>query len=264
MSGVIGKPRRRVDGRAKVTGQTRFADDIAAAAHGALQAAPLAGAARAHRPHRHLARGGASRRPAGPDGRSVSDSVRRPAGQPRRARALPGQGALRRRSRGGRHRPRRGHRRRGRHADRRRLRAAAHVRVSPPTASRTPSRASTTTATRATSTRPCRSQFGDIDAAIAGADHVFDDVFFFEGKHAPADRAARGDRGEGSRRQARGLVQHADAALPASRAGQGARDAGGAHPRRSPRPTAAASAARAIRSTTKSSSRRRRCCSIGR
>src|SRR5256886_13933525 len=26
---VVGKPRRRVDGRAKVTGQTRFADDIA-------------------------------------------------------------------------------------------------------------------------------------------------------------------------------------------------------------------------------------------
>ena len=25
---VIGKPRRRVDGRAKVTGQTRFADDL--------------------------------------------------------------------------------------------------------------------------------------------------------------------------------------------------------------------------------------------
>src|SRR5713101_8237257 len=25
---VVGKPRRRVDGRAKVTGQTRFADDI--------------------------------------------------------------------------------------------------------------------------------------------------------------------------------------------------------------------------------------------
>ena len=25
---IIGKPRRRVDGRAKVTGQTRFADDI--------------------------------------------------------------------------------------------------------------------------------------------------------------------------------------------------------------------------------------------
>ena len=28
MSGVIGRPRRRVDARAKVTGQTRFADDI--------------------------------------------------------------------------------------------------------------------------------------------------------------------------------------------------------------------------------------------
>ncbi len=26
--GVVGKPRRRVDGRAKVTGQTRFADDL--------------------------------------------------------------------------------------------------------------------------------------------------------------------------------------------------------------------------------------------
>ena len=25
---VLGKPRRRVDGRAKVTGETRFADDI--------------------------------------------------------------------------------------------------------------------------------------------------------------------------------------------------------------------------------------------
>src|SRR5436190_6109857 len=29
MSGVVGKPLRRVDGRAKVTGQTRFADDLA-------------------------------------------------------------------------------------------------------------------------------------------------------------------------------------------------------------------------------------------
>ena len=28
MSGIIGRPRRRVDGRAKVTGQTRFADDV--------------------------------------------------------------------------------------------------------------------------------------------------------------------------------------------------------------------------------------------
>jgi CO/xanthine dehydrogenase Mo-binding subunit len=25
---VVGRPRRRVDGRAKVTGQTRFADDV--------------------------------------------------------------------------------------------------------------------------------------------------------------------------------------------------------------------------------------------
>jgi CO/xanthine dehydrogenase Mo-binding subunit len=34
-------------------------------------------------------------------------------------------------------------------------------------------------------------QFGDVDAAIAGADHVFDDVFFFEGNtHLPIEQHA--------------------------------------------------------------------------
>jgi 4-hydroxybenzoyl-CoA reductase subunit alpha len=34
-------------------------------------------------------------------------------------------------------------------------------------------------------------QFGDVDAAIAGADHVFDDVFFFEGStHLPIEQHA--------------------------------------------------------------------------
>jgi 4-hydroxybenzoyl-CoA reductase subunit alpha len=34
-------------------------------------------------------------------------------------------------------------------------------------------------------------QFGDVDAAIAGADHVFDDVFFFEGNtHLPLEQHA--------------------------------------------------------------------------
>ena len=46
--GVIGKPRRRVDGRAKVTGQTQVRRRPAAAAHAALQAAALDRAARAH------------------------------------------------------------------------------------------------------------------------------------------------------------------------------------------------------------------------
>src|SRR5205814_5267756 len=34
-------------------------------------------------------------------------------------------------------------------------------------------------------------QFGDVDAALAGADHVFDDVFFFEGNtHLPLEQHA--------------------------------------------------------------------------
>ena len=34
-------------------------------------------------------------------------------------------------------------------------------------------------------------QFGDVDAALAGADHVFDDVFFFEGNtHLPIEQHA--------------------------------------------------------------------------
>ena len=49
-------------------------------------------------------------------------------------------------------------------------------------------------------------QFGDVDAAIAGADHVFDDVFFFEGNtHLPIEQHAA-VAAEGSRRQARRLV----------------------------------------------------------
>ena len=46
---IIGKPRRRVDARAKVTGQTRFADDVMLPRMVHREAAPLAGAARAHR-----------------------------------------------------------------------------------------------------------------------------------------------------------------------------------------------------------------------
>ena len=45
---VIGIPRRRVDARAKVTGQTRFADDIFLAPNGALQTLALAASPCAH------------------------------------------------------------------------------------------------------------------------------------------------------------------------------------------------------------------------
>ena len=70
---VIGIPRRRVDGRAKVTGQTRFADDVVAPADAALQAAALHGAARADRRRRHVAGRRAPRRAPRPDRQDFPD-----------------------------------------------------------------------------------------------------------------------------------------------------------------------------------------------
>ena len=61
-------------------------------------------------------------------GARLADPLRHPAGEPGRARARRGQGALRRRSGRGRRRARRGDGVRGARADRRRVRAAAHVR----------------------------------------------------------------------------------------------------------------------------------------
>ena len=55
---------------------------------------------------------------------------------------------------------------------------------------RTPSRASTTTATRATSSNAVL-EFGDVDGRSAGADHVFEDMFFYEGNtHLPMEQHA--------------------------------------------------------------------------
>ena len=48
-----------------------------------------------------------------------------------------------------------------------------------------------TTATRAMSTRRWRSTSGDVDAALAGADQIFEDVMFFEGNtHLPIEQHA--------------------------------------------------------------------------
>ena len=57
---IIGQPRRRVDGRAKVTGQTRFADDIMLPRMLHCRLLRSTHAARADRPHRHIARPRAS------------------------------------------------------------------------------------------------------------------------------------------------------------------------------------------------------------
>ena len=111
------------------------------------------------------------------------------------------------------------------------VRAAAHLSPIPRTASRIRSRASTTTATPATSTSGLA-----LDSATSSRLRrrrpVFEDTVLLRGQHASADRAARRGRGRRIPTASSGaLVEHADAALRASRARQGARDAGGAHPR---------------------------------
>ena len=111
------------------------------------------------------------------------------------------------------------------------VRAAADVRLArgqprPPRAAHPRLRRRRATSTRrraAVRRRRCGARRAPID--------VFDDVFFFEGNtHLPLEQHAA-VAAEGSRRQARRLFEHADAALPAPGAGQGARDAGRAHPR---------------------------------
>ena len=162
-----------------------------AAADGALQAAALAAAARAHRPHRRVARAGASRRLPGPHRQGLPDPLRHPAGQPGRARARHRQRALRRRSGRRGHRARRADRVRGARPDRRRVRAAARPSPIPRRPRRSPSRASTTTATAATSTRTCRSGSATSTQAFADADRVFEDTFFYQGNtHLPIEQHA--------------------------------------------------------------------------
>ena len=74
-------------------------------------------------------------------------------------------------------------------------------------------------------------QFGDVEAAFAGADLVREDVFFFEGNTHLPHGAARGGGPVGRGRQAHALVVHPDAALRAPPARQDPRRAAGAHPR---------------------------------
>ena len=188
---VIGTPRRRVDGRAKVTGQTRFADDLM------LPRMLHCKLLRSTVPHARIAAIDVSRALARPGVHLVLTGADfpipygiLPVSQDEHAlcrRSRP----LRRRSGRRRHRPRRADRVRGARPHRRRVRAAAHLRRRPRTASPTPSRASTTTATPATSTRRCRCEFGDVEQAFADADRVFEDTFFYQGNtHLPIEQHA--------------------------------------------------------------------------
>ena len=59
---IIGKPRRRVDARAKVTGQTRFADDIVLPRMLFCKLLRSHDSPRADHPHRRVEGAGASGR----------------------------------------------------------------------------------------------------------------------------------------------------------------------------------------------------------
>jgi CO/xanthine dehydrogenase Mo-binding subunit len=88
-NGVIGVARRRVDGRAKVTGQTRFADDLT------LPRMLHCKLLRSSVPHARIVRLDTSKAAAHPGvhlvltGETFPDCLRGVAGEPRRARALP-------------------------------------------------------------------------------------------------------------------------------------------------------------------------------
>src|SRR6186997_1893081 len=187
---VIGKPRRRVDGRAKVTGQTRFADDLIfpRMLHGRLLRSP--------HPHARIVRIDTAKAAAHPGVHLVltGESFPVPYG------VLPvshDEHALCR--------------------DKVRFvgdPVAAVIARDEVTAERAVNVIDVTYEPLRTFASPAESlaheeprihdygdhgnvhkavslQFGDVDAAIAGADHVFDDVFFFEGStHLPIEQHA--------------------------------------------------------------------------
>ena len=227
----MGQPRRRVDGRAKVTGQTRFADDImlprmlhcrllrSTVPHARIvridtaRAAALEGV--------HLVLTGESFPipygilPVSHDEHALCTDKVRFVGDPVAAVIARDEATAEQAV----------------NLIEVEYEAAAHLRHAARKPCASTSRASTTTATTATSTRPSSLQFGDVDAAIGGADHVFDDVFFFEGNtHLPLEQHASVALKDPDGKLVR-LLEHADAALPASRAGEGAGHAGRAHPR---------------------------------
>ena len=247
MSGrlVIGKPLRRVDGRAKVTGQTRFADDLALPRHAVHEAAAL------DVPHARIRAVDTARAAAHPGvklvltGARLPHPLRHPAGLAGRARAVHRPRALRRRPGGGGGRRRR--------ADR--LRGAAtciDVDYEPLTTIADAEEALATPEPRihdygdeGNVHKKVALDFGDVDEALAGADQVFEDVFFFEGNtHLPIEQHATLAYLDPDGKLVVGQLDP-DAALPAPRPGQGARSCRRRTSASWPRPTAAASAARA-------------------
>lgn len=190
MSGVIGAPRRRVDGRAKVTGQTRFADDVMLprTLHCKLLRSPHPHArivridtarAEAH-PGVHLALTGTSFPvpygvlPVSHDEHALCQDTVRFVGDPVAAVIARDEATA--------------------------LEASQLIDVEYELL-RTfadPNDSLTHAEPRihdygdgGNIHKAVALQFGDVEAAIAGADHVFDDVFFFEGStHLPIEQHA--------------------------------------------------------------------------
>jgi len=187
---IIGKPRRRVDGRAKVTGQTRFADDIVLPRmlHGKLLRSPHPHArilridtAKAETlPGVHLVLTGAALPipygilPVSHDEHALCPDVVRFVGDPvaaviaqDEATAADALGAI--------------------HVEYEPLRTFA----SPEDSLAHPEPRIHDYGDQGNIHKAVSLEFGDVEEALAGADHVFDDVFFFEGNtHLPLEQHA--------------------------------------------------------------------------
>jgi len=187
---IVGRARRRVDGRAKVTGQTRFADDIVLPRmlHGRLLRSPhpharitrLDTSKAEALPGVHLVLTGASFPipygilPVSHDEHALCPDVVRFVGDPVAAVIAADE------------------------ATATEALEAIVVEYEPLATIASPAEALTTTAPRihdygdeGNIHRAVAMQFGDVDEAIAAADHVFDDVFFYEGNtHLPLEQHA--------------------------------------------------------------------------
>ena len=190
MAGVIGRPRRRVDGRAKVTGQTKFADDIM------LPRMVFCRLLRSPHPHARVLRVDTSKADAVPgvlltltgstfpipygvlpvshDEHALCQDKVRHVGDPvaaviARTESIAEQAAR-----------------------------LIEVAYEPLRTFATPEESLSNPEPRiheygddGNIHKAVAMQFGDVDAAIAGADHVFDDTFFFEGNtHLPLEQHA--------------------------------------------------------------------------
>ena len=252
---VVGRPLVKVDAAAKVTGQTRFADDVV------LPRMLHCKLLRSKRAHARLLRVDASKaaRAAGRvrrrDGTRSADLFRDPARVPGRACAVRRPGALRRRSRSP---PSAA----VDEDDRRRRAAAIEVEYEDLTPIGSIEEAHPDhRAAHPRLRRPRQLPQARLDGirrrrgGVRATPTASATTLLLRGQHAPADRAARRGRRLRARREADAVELDADATLRSPRARESARDARGAHPRDRDAQRRRIRRQVAILSTTRSSSR---------